>query len=98
MKRKATNWIEVSSSKKHCQTRSTSMGKSQLEDLCGRYPQIGEEILNHLDEKTIAKFTQVSKAMYSFVVNQKVFWIRKINTKRNQLPNASKICLGNPCY
>ena len=71
MKRKA-DWSEASSSKKHCQTRS------KLEDLFERFPQIGEEILNHLDDKTIAKFTLVSKTMHSLIGNQKLFWIRKI--------------------
>ena len=78
MKRKA-DWIEASSSKKHCQIQSASMGKSQLEVLCERFPQIGEEILKGLDNATIAKCTLVSKTMYSFIGKQKVFWIRKIN-------------------
>ena len=73
MKRKA-NWIEASSSKK----QSTSMEKSLLEDLCERFPYIGEEILKNLDDKTIAKCTLVSKTMHAFIGKQKVFWIRKI--------------------
>merc|ERR1719266_2309568 len=54
------------------------MGKSQLEDLCERIPQIGEEILRGLDDNTIANFTLVSKTIHSFIGKQKVFWIRKI--------------------
>ena len=60
MKRKG-DWIEASSSKKQCQIQSNSIGKSQLEDLCNRFPQIGVEILKCLDDKSIAKFTMVSK-------------------------------------
>ena len=78
MKRK-TVWIEASVSKKPYQTRSTTIGKSQIEDLCKRFPQIGEEILKYLDNTTIAKCTLVSKTMHSFIGSQKVFWIRKIN-------------------
>ena len=77
MKQKA-DWIEAGSSKKHCQTQSTAIGKSPLEDLCARFPQIGVEILKGLDDKTIAKCKLVSKTMQSFIERGKKFWIRKI--------------------
>ena len=57
---------------------SISNQQSRLENLYLRFPVLGKQILNKLDNQSLGTFKHVSRPINDFIVNEKVVWIRKI--------------------
>ena len=51
---------------------------SVFEDICLRFPYIGEIILKHLDDKSLSNLKLSCKSICAFIQYQKWFWIRII--------------------
>ena len=51
---------------------------SVFEDICLRFPYIGENILRHLDDKSLSNLKLSCKSICAFIQYQRWFWIRII--------------------
>ena len=56
------------SSKKQVFIEKPFLWKSELEGVCLRFPQIGEEIFKELDNENIAKCRQISRKMFKHLI------------------------------
>ena len=84
MKRKRTQ---------HYQGYYSTYQQSRLENLYLRFPVLGKQILNKLDNQSLGTFKHVSRPINDFIVNEKVVWIRKILKhvgNDNELPEMWK--------
>ena len=48
---------------------------SVFEDICLRFPYIGENILRHLDDKSLSNLKLSCKSICAFIQYQRWFWI-----------------------
>ena len=51
---------------------------SDIENFFVRFPAISKEILNRLDDQSLAKFKEVSRQLFPIIDNQRTFWIRSL--------------------
>ena len=49
-----------------------------MEELCYRFPVIGELVLNNLDEQSLSNCQEASRVISQFVIKERLFWIRII--------------------
>ena len=52
--------------------------QSGIENFFVRFPAISKEILNRLDDQSLAKFKEVSRQLFPIIDNQRTFWIRSL--------------------
>ena len=47
-----------------------------MEELCCRFPHLGDLVLNNLDEQSLTKCQAASRVISQFVIKERFFWIR----------------------
>ena len=60
-----------------------------MEDIILRFPFVGRNILNRLDNQNLEKCKEASKFLHEFLENDRLLWIRKL-CKYNQNHNDFK--------
>ena len=52
--------------------------QSDIENFFVRFPAISREILNRLDDQSLAKFKEASRQLFPIIDNVRTFWIRSL--------------------
>ena len=76
--------------------------KNHIEEIFWRFPHIGEQILEQLDNKSVAKSQGVSRWWQKFTDEAKLVWIRKIqkyiSTSNSSLHHSRPVFTGEFWY
>ena len=54
------------------------MTQFKLEDICLRFPLVGKQICNNLDDESLINFKEAGINNYRFLEQERFFWVRRI--------------------
>jgi hypothetical protein len=54
------------------------MTQFKLEDICRRFPLVGKQICNNLDDESLINFKEAGINNYKFLEQERFFWVRRI--------------------
>ena len=54
------------------------MTQIKLEDICLRFPLVGKQICNNLDDESLINFKEADRNNYWFLERERFFWVRRI--------------------
>ena len=54
------------------------MANIRLEDICRRFPLVGKQICNNLDDESLINFKEADRNNYRFLEQERFFWVRNI--------------------
>ena len=100
-KRKNQDSFQTSSKRlKYPTNEKTKRNVPNIEEIFLRFPIIGTDILNQIDNKSLIKLIETNRMASTFIQNERQTWIRDINfylDKTNKFNNAvGKLKRGKP--
>ena len=78
MKQTNESGIKLTAKQNHFLTDSEQFS---METVFTRFPKLNDQILKQLDDKNLVKCKQISKVWWGTIVNQRCYWIKKIQNR-----------------
>ena len=96
-KRKNQDSFPTSSKHLKCPTNEKTTSKvSNIEEIFLRFPIIGTDILNQIDNKSLIKLIDTNRMISTFIQNERQTWIRDINFHLDKTNKFNTKLFENP--
>ena len=67
------------------------MTQIKLEDICQRFPSVGKQICNDLDDESLIKFKEAGINNYVFLEQERFFWVRRIGAYHSIMGDLQEV-------